>query len=456
MLIVQTTLHKFFDSVPDLVSRNRTKTCRRDCTSPTWNETYDTLLHPDGTVEVAEKHCKCCGAGLIYNGYNDRVPVLDNGKGKKKFRVHRKRCPTCGEVSPTLNEFITPGSHYHENYKRRARQHFMNGMNPRQICEAMEIDFQIKFPSTTIRSWIVEMRIPLRKLMSSTQLPTSGHWQHDETYLSIRGKEHYALVTMDAETGFALAVTDSPRNTKNSTIAHFRAIKRGTRMKIKSITADGTIKFGSMFRLRLFKHAIRTQCLMHFKWRVGRKVKRLAGLGESSRKKLPRAYWTLRWLFYRVLDSHDETHAYIALERLRPSIEKANKPYLTRLFNDIEGKLPAIISWQRKPSIPTTNNRVENFHQQLQRHSSFEGRCRTEFAAQFIMDIRTFKFNFQRYKAYISKLDTMKSTFEQYKQEEPRDPGLSGGHAWFYFEKRRVMKGYGKYVEFWGKYMEIE
>ena len=195
---------------------------------------------------------------------------------------------------------------------------------------------------------------------------------------------------------------------------------------------------------------------MHFKWRVGRKLKRLAGLGESSIKPLPRKYWTLRWLFYCVLDSHDETHAYICLERLRPFVQKINKKYITRLFTDIEGKLHEIIAWQRNPAIPKTNNKCENFNQQLQYHASFTARSRTIISAQFIVDVRTFRFNYSKLVTHLQKFKTNRKEFKAFAKVNPETSDTRSDRTWYYWESIRLEKISGKFKAFWNEYLGVE
>nr|MDO8109316.1 transposase [Candidatus Sigynarchaeota archaeon] len=343
---------------------------------------YTVILRRENIIDIEENHCKKCGSLLYHNGYNSKIPVLDKGLGRRNYRVHRKRCMRCGEISYDFSAIAARDGCYHENYKRRARTHFMNGLNPARIQAAMHADYNMIIPRTTLVGWIYESRKPLRNLLASVKLPFSGHWHHDETFLRVGGKKAYALDSIDAITGFIPAVTVATSNDRSSATKHLLSIRRRRGDPILSIVMDGTAKLGTLLRTQCFKHVQRGQCNMHFKWRVGRKLKRLAGMGESSMKPLPVKYHAFRQLFYNVFDSHDETGAYIALERLRPLVERANKSYLTTLFKDIEAKLPQIIAWQRDPAIAPTNNKCENLHQRLQYHTSFKTRCRSIPGAQ--------------------------------------------------------------------------
>ncbi|NMC04846.1 MAG: hypothetical protein GYA24_06530 [Candidatus Lokiarchaeota archaeon] len=194
---------------------------------------------------------------------------------------------------------------------------------------------------------------------------------------------------------------------------------------------------------------------MHFKWRVGRKLKRLAGMGESSIKSLPTKYHAFRQRFYDVFDSHDETGAYIAFERLRPLIDRANKKYLTTLFKDIEAKSPQIIAWQRNPAIAPTNNKCENFHQRLQYHTSLKTRAKTIQGAQCIGDFRVYNHNFQQFPRYADELWEKRCKYKAWLQEDSKDPSLKGGSQFYFYEIGRVNEACGEYMAFWDEYLAL-
>ncbi|MEX2715327.1 MAG: hypothetical protein Q6370_003385, partial [Candidatus Sigynarchaeota archaeon] len=62
--------------------------------------------------------------------YNERTIILDNGLGAFRFWLHRKQCPACGEVPMDLSVLVPPRCRYPENFKRRARLHYMDGLPP--------------------------------------------------------------------------------------------------------------------------------------------------------------------------------------------------------------------------------------------------------------------------------------------------------------------------------------
>lgn len=93
-------------------------------------KSYTLLVEADNVVEIQETHCIDCGTRLVKNGHNRRIFVLDGGLGKFEFRVHRKRCPKCGEVKPDYSWFALKYCNYHENYRRRVRQHYIEGLMP--------------------------------------------------------------------------------------------------------------------------------------------------------------------------------------------------------------------------------------------------------------------------------------------------------------------------------------
>lgn len=417
---------------------------------------YTLVLKRGNVIDIAEHHCKDCGALLYHNGYNVKRPVLDLGLGRRKFLVHRKRCLNCGEIAVDLSAIASPNCSYHENYRRRARRFYMSGASFSRVKQSLKDCFDIDVPYTTIVGWIRAVEMPLRKHLSTTATPQSGHWHHDETFLRIGGQKAYAPVTIDGVTGFVPAATISFKNDRASARDHLNLAKRPGRTTIKSLVMDGTNKIATLFKTRFLKEAVRQQCLMHLKWRATKKLKRLAGLGESSFKPLPYKFKTFRQRFYGVLDSTDETTAYIALERLRDVVEKANKSYITTLFKDIEAKLPQIIAWQREPNIAKTNNKCENFHQQLKYHVSFKARCRNMEAAQRIADFRVLRHNLSKFKPWHKRIQGKKDTFMGLKREKPFDRTLLGGDAYYKYEFARISRALGKYQAFWDAYLALQ
>ncbi len=455
MITKQTSFNNFCDLLPPPRPRMLKDAIQHELEPRIVDKRYTVILKRGNVIDIEENHCKDCGDLLYHNGYNVKTPVLDKGLGRRKYLVHRKRCMRCGEIPYDFSAIAARGSCYHENYKRRARLHFMNGSNPTRIQAAMRADYSMTIPRTTLVGWIRKALKPLRELLASVQLPLSGHWHHDETFLRVGGKKAYALDTINAETGFVPAVTITRNNDRSAATKHFLSIRRRKGDPIKSLVMDGTAKLGTLLKTRPFKHAQRGQCNMHIKWRVGRKLKRLAGMGESSKKPLPKRFHAFRQRFYDVLDSHDETGAYIAMERLRPLVDRTNKKYLTTLFKDIEAKLPQIIAWQRNPAIAQTNNKCENFHQRLQYHASFKTRAKTIPGAQGIGDFRVYDHNFQRFPSYADELWEKRCKFKAWFREDPKDPSLKGGNQYYFYEIGRVNKAYGEYMTFWDEYLAL-
>ena len=144
----------------------------------------------------------CSRFRLVRNGYNDRIAILDNGLGKLEFCIQRKRCPRCGEIKPDYSKFVPKYGNYHENYKRRARQHHMEGLMPPQIQRVFKIDFGIQISLTIIVNWVNKIAKPLRKTLQETTVPSSGYWGYDEIHLRISKNRMYAIDTVDVNTRF--------------------------------------------------------------------------------------------------------------------------------------------------------------------------------------------------------------------------------------------------------------
>ncbi len=182
--IEQCTLNKFFPNLPEPEDHSLLAELeRREALSTDIG--YTIRMKRNGTICIKETHCLTCGSRLVKNGYNDRIAILDNGLGKHEFRIQRKRCFRCGEIKPDYSKIAPKYGNYHENYRRRARQHYMEGLMPSQIQRVFKIDFGIKISLTPLVNWLNEAAKPLRKTLKETPVPSSGYWGYDEIHLRI-------------------------------------------------------------------------------------------------------------------------------------------------------------------------------------------------------------------------------------------------------------------------------
>ena len=116
---------------------------------------------------------------------NIKVAILDEGLGRHEFRLHRKRCDACGEIKPDYSKLAPKYGNYHENYKRRARQDYKEGLNLAQIKTAFKIDFGINISKSSIVNRVNETAEPLREMLCETPVPSSGYWGYDEIHMNI-------------------------------------------------------------------------------------------------------------------------------------------------------------------------------------------------------------------------------------------------------------------------------
>lgn len=208
--IKQSTLIKFCPDLPNpkkpdlLVEKDKGDSLNCD-------SLYRLSIESGSVVEIRESHCLDCGKRLKKNGFNEKVAILDAGLGRHKFKLHRKSCKDCGEIKPDYSSLAPRYGNYHENYKRRARQHHMEGLMPSQIKQVFKIDFNIDVSESSIVNWINKAAEPLRSMLEETPVPSSGYWGYDEIHLRVGGEKMYAINTVDLNTHFIPVARISPK-----------------------------------------------------------------------------------------------------------------------------------------------------------------------------------------------------------------------------------------------------
>jgi len=455
--IEQSTLNKFLPNLPNPKKCSLlTELERREALSN--KKGYTLRMKRDGTVYIKESHCLTCGSRLVKNGSNSRIAILDNGLGRHEFRIQRKRCSKCGEIKPDYSQLAPKYGIYNENYKRRARQHYMEGLMPSQIKRVFRIDFSIEISKSTIVNWINEVAEPLRKMLKETPVPSSGYWGYDEIHLRISTERMYAIDTVDLNTHFVPVAKISESMGRNAGREVLMEGRRGKNLWINGLVKDCTTNLGGLFRTRSFKHIKQQNCLTHVKWIASMHVKSFAGLSKRSKKPVPK---TWRWLlkrFYALIDSKDETDAYIKLEILRSTVERLNGKKLKELhtaLKQLESWLPKIIAHQQNPGIPTTNNLLESYHKKYTYYPSFKRNMMTPKGAQRVLDYRVFRHNFGKFPEYKDILQTRYEEFKIILTEIPDGRVMAGHHHYFKSEFRKLDKWFGKYQQLWTVYFAI-
>jgi hypothetical protein len=456
--IEQCTLNKFFPNLPKPLNHSLVAELEKNERLSSDN-VYSIVLKRNGTIYIKEKHCLVCGSRLVKNGYNDRIAILDKGLGRHEFRIQRKRCPRCGEIKPNYSKIAPKYGVYHENYKRRARQHYMEGLMPSQIQRVFKIDFGIQISLTTIVNWINKVAKPLRKTLKETPVPSSGYWGYDEIHLRIRKERMYAIDTVDLNTRFVPVAKISENMGRDAGKEVLMEGRRGQRTWIHGLVKDCTTNLGGLFRTRSFKHITQQNCLTHVKWIVSKHVKAFAGLSKQTTKPVPPKW---RWLlkrFYAFIDSKDETDAYIKLEIIRRTVERLKGKKIKELHSalkQLESWFPKLIAHQRNPFIPTTNNLLEGFHKKYTYYPSFKRSMMTPEGAQRVLDYRVFRHNFGKFPGFIAEFN---GNYERYRlliQETRNHPSMRGHGMYFKHKRLKLDQWYGNYQRLWTKFFAIE
>ena len=456
--IEQSTLNKFYPNLPEpkkpdlLVKKDKSDLM-------TCDSRYNLRIESGNTIEIEQTHCLDCNKRLKKNGFNNKVAILDEGVGRHEFRLHRKRCDDCGEIKPDYSKLAPKYGNYHENYKRRARQHYMAGRNPAQIKKTFKIDFGIDISKSIIVNWVNEVAEPLREVLETTPVPSSGYWGYDEIHLNIKGKKKYALNTVDLNTRFIPVARIKPKMGKKSGREVLVEGRRNATLPIHGLVKDCTANLGSLFKTRSFKKVTLQNCLTHVKWIVSKHVKAFAGMSKQSRKPVPKEWRWLLYRFYAFLDSKDETDAYIQLEAVRKTVEDLDGAKIKELqtaVRQLESWLPKIIAHQRDPNLPKTNNMTEGFHKKYEYYRAFKKEMMTEQGAQRVLDYRAYGHNIELFPDYIQQYEVKYESWRILVRDFKGDVILRGQGNHFRSMFRKLDKWYGNYMEVWAEYFAIK
>ena len=455
--IEQSTLNKFFPNLPEpkksdlLVKKDKTDSIACD-------SRYNLRLESGNTIEIEETHCLDCGKRLKKNGFNDRVAILDEGLGRYEFKLHRKSCKNCGEIKPDYSKLAPKYGNYHQNYKRRARQHYMEGLMPSQIKRTFKIDFGMDISESSIINWIRLAEEPLREMLEKTPVPSSGYWGYDEIHLRVGGEKMYAINTVDLNTRFIPVAKISPKMGRNAGRVVLMEGRKKASLRINGLMKDCTTNLGGLFKTRSFKHIIQQNCLTHVKWIASKHIKAFAGLSKQSRKPVPKEW---RWLlkrFYALIDSETESDSYVKLEIIRNTVERLKGEKISELhtaLKQLESWLPKIIAHQRNPDLPKTNNMTEGFHKKYEYYPSFKKGMIKPEGAQRVLDYRTFGHNFKGFPIYIEGVRIKYKEYRLILLGDSKNPSLKGAGMYFKHKFLRLDKWYGNYMEVWNQYFRI-
>ncbi len=458
--ILQSTLLKFCPSLPEPKKRSLVVEIekRKNFLS---HHRYTLLLKPDNTIEIREVRCINCGTRLVKNGHNQRIAILDNGLGKFHFRLNRKRCSNCGEIKPDYSRFVPKFCNYHENYRRRARQHYLEGLMPSQIRLAIKIDLGVVISKSSIVNWVNEVAKPLRRTLRETPIPSSGYWGYDEIHMLVGGKKMYALTTVDTITKFIPNAKISTSMGSKAGRELFQEAKRNNKLKIKGLVKDCTTNLGSLLRKRGYKYIKQQNCKTHVKWIFSRHVKVVAGLSTQSKRPVPAKWRWFLYRFYNLIDAKNETDAYIKLEILRRTVErlkeiKPNKQKrLTTAFKQVEKWVPKLTAYNSDPNLAATNNILEGYHKKFEYYPSFKRNMMTALGAQRVLDYRVFGHNFRRFPEYIKQLKDKYKQFRDVLTKFPGDTYLRGQGMYFKHRKLNLEHWYENYNQLWDHYLAI-
>ena len=124
-------------------------------------------------------------------------------------------------------------------------------------------------------------------------------------------------------------------------------------------------------------------------------------------------------------------------------------------LKQLESWFPKIITHQRNPFIPTTNNLLEGFHKKYTYYPSFKRSMMTPEGAQRLLDYRVFRHNFGKFPEFISELDENYKSYRLLVRETQNHPSIRGAGQYFKAQFKKLDTWYGNYQHLWDQYFAI-
>ncbi len=451
----QTSLNNFFSSLVNKPKKNLIGKLQSRRVTYLMGKPYKYELTQNDCIIIKDTHCHTCGKRLRKNGTNKRKVILDNGLGEHRLRLHRKRCPKCGEIPFEINNLAPKNGNYNETLKKKARQLAMKGFITREIRDSMEILLHQWVPKSSIEDWLAEPQEELAALLKDVPPPSSGYYGYDEIHLRINGEKWYAMILYDLKYKVPVYIKHVNSLDRREGKKFLSEARRRNKVKYKAIVKDGGKVFGGLFQKRGYDYINVQLCHVHMKWNINRYIKEYCDLPKESKKPIPNHALPIRNLFHKIIESPNETAFYSNVEALRPIIEKKNHQRLTAAFNKIQGIAPRLLEWHNDPNIPKTNNNLERENEYLERNRSYKRHMKTAKGAERAVHYMILG---QIMRAIIiEKLDIIKS-FNEWSilKQDPEESSFvkhQGNH--FSARRRRVDNIFEKYFAFLNNYIII-
>jgi len=329
---------------------------------------------------------------------------------------------------------------------------------PSQIQRVFRIDFGIEISLTTIINWIEEVREPLKEMLRTTPVPSSGYWDYDEIHLRINKERMYAIDIVDVITRFIPVAKISENMGRNAGRKVLMEGRKNCQLWINGLVKDCTTNLGGLFKTHSFKQIIQHNCLKHVKWIASAHVKAFAGMSKRSNKPIPKKWRWLRNRLYALINAKHETDTFIQLEIIKYSIERLKRNRVKELntaLKQLEGWLPKIIAHQRNPFIPTTNNLLGSYHKKYTYYPSFKRSMMKIKGAHRILDYRVFRHNFGRFPKYVAGLDKNYKSYRLLVRETQNHPSTRGHGMYFKHKRIKLDQQFGNYQQLWNEYFAI-
>lgn len=161
-----------------------------------------------------------------------------------KVRLQRFKCTRCCKVFTSITNRELPCYRHSLRIISLATKCYLHyGLSFRKVAELLHDLFNFKISHTTIANWFRLFWKQAKKFQRGLNLPISGNWHLDETFVRLGGRWHYVFAILSEWRRTLLTLRIMPRRTRKAAIQVLKGVKQEISAYPRTIVTDGLASY---------------------------------------------------------------------------------------------------------------------------------------------------------------------------------------------------------------------